>query len=249
MLKNERFEKILKSVNENHYVSLKDLMNILSSSESTVRADLVELERDGKLKRIHGGAESIESESDFIAEELSIKDKEMLEKDAKEKIAQEARKFALDGNFIYIDAGTTTNYLAKVLTLPKATFVTNSAIIGRTLVDNGNKVYMIGGTFKGLTDAFVGAFTIDNLEKFNFDIGFFGTNGVDHVEGLTTPDLEEAMVKRVAVKRSKKVFILADHTKFNVITATKFADIENVTVITDKCEDERYKKFKMVEAE
>lgn len=246
MLKNERLDTIIKTVNEKKFVTLKELMVLLDSSESTIRADLVDLESLGQIKRVHGGAESLISVKSF-SEELSTQEKELLQKEEKEKIAKYASKLVKDEMFIYIDAGTSCLFLAKLLCLPNAIFVTNSAIIGRTLVDNKNKVYMPGGVFKGLTDAYVGTITIDNLEKFNFDLGFFGTNGIDINEGLTTPDLEEAMVKKVAIKRCKKSYVLADHTKFNKLTAVKFASFDNATIITDKIIDSKYKDLNIVE--
>lgn len=61
MLKNERFIKIEELVNEKKFVSLQELINLLSSSESTIRADLVALEKEGKLIRVHGGAQALDA--------------------------------------------------------------------------------------------------------------------------------------------------------------------------------------------
>lgn len=90
-----------------NYVALEDLMQLLSSSESTVRRDLDELEREGKLHRVHGGAELFHS----LQEELSNQEKSVKNSQIKEIIAQKAAELVFDNDVIFIDAGTTTEFL------------------------------------------------------------------------------------------------------------------------------------------
>ena len=81
---------------------------------------------------------------------------------------------------------------------------------------------------------------MENLEKYNFTKGFFGTNGVDIKRGLTTPDLKEASVKKKAMNHCKEVYILADSSKFDQVLPVKYGDIENLVIITDRLLNKDY---------
>lgn len=75
---------------------------------------------------------------------------------------------------------------------------------------------------------------MDDLKKYNFSKGFFGTNGVSNKSGYTTPDVNEAMVKREAIKRCMESFILADESKLDEVSFITFANISDSTLITSK---------------
>lgn len=91
---------------EDNYVALEDLMQLLDSSESTVRRDLGELEQEGRLHRVHGGAELFHS----LQEELSNQEKSVKNSQIKQALAQKASRFVYDNDVIFIDAGTTTEF-------------------------------------------------------------------------------------------------------------------------------------------
>jgi DeoR family fructose operon transcriptional repressor len=115
-------------------------------------------------------------------------------------------------------------------------------IIARKLKTRGFTVYVTGGEFKLTTDAFIGLMTRETISRFTFDMGFFGCNGVDLEMGLTTPDYEEAIVKQTAMEHSRKVYVLADHSKFGIKTGVKFHDLLPNEIITDSINDQRFKK-------
>ena len=103
------------------------------------------------------------------------------------------------------------------------------------------KVY-IDASFSGL------GFSYSKQEKFRFDIGFFGTNGVDLKQGFTTPGVEEAAIKSKAMDQCKKRYVLADSSKFDVVTAVSFHPFEAATIITDAIIKEKYKDKGILEA-
>lgn len=245
MLKKERLSKILRLVDEQKFVSLHVLMEETDSSESTIRADLVKLSEEGKIIRLHGGAQSIHDKGSSI--ELSVEAKMNLETPAKKQIGEYASRLIKSNSFVYVDAGTTTYYLLDYITAQNVKFVTNSVIIARKLTNMGYTVYMIGGEFKATTDAFIGPMATESLTRFNFDIGFFGCNGIDKKEGITTPEFEEAMVKKAAMDRCKEVYVLADHSKFGQVTAVLFHDYKPSEIITDSI-PEAYKDEPIKEA-
>ncbi|MCR4562349.1 MAG: DeoR/GlpR family DNA-binding transcription regulator [Bacilli bacterium] len=231
MIKQERQKIIVDAVNEHKYVSLGDLITLTGASESSIRADLIELAGEEKLIRLRGGAEAINNES--LSYELNVETKMGIEVEAKKKIAAYAASLVKDDSVIYIDAGTSTYYLAEALSARRVKIVTNSISIARKLKARDYETFVIGGEFKLTTDAFIGTMTREIIAKFIFDMGFFGTNGIDIRQGCTTPDYEEAVVKRAAMAQCNKVYVLADHTKFDVRTTVSFHPFVPEEIITD----------------
>ena len=231
MLKQERRALILQAVNERKYVSLGDLISLTGASESSVRADLVELDAEGELIRLRGGAQANNDAS--ASYELSVEAKMGIEVEAKRRIAAYAASLIPDGSFVYLDAGSSTYYLAEAITAQRIKAVTNSLTIARKLKTKGYQVYVVGGEFKLTTDAFIGTMTCEILSRFTFDVGFFGTNGIDLEKGFTTPDYEEAVVKRSAMNQTRHPYVLADHSKFGVTTAISFRPFDGEIIVTD----------------
>ncbi len=246
MLKEARFSIILESLNERNYLSLHELMKITNSSESTIRADLVTLANEGKIIRIRGGAQAVNK--DLVSYELSLEEKQIIEVDAKKQIAEYAAQFVNEDSIIYLDAGTTTIYILDYIDKNKVTIITNSLTIAKKAKIRGFKVLVVGGDIKLKTDAFVGPVALDIINNFTFDVGFFGANGVTVNEGITTPELEEALVKKTAMARCNKIYILVDHTKIGVRTAITFYPFIGKEIITDKLINKNYKDLGIVEA-
>ena len=246
MLKEERLAEILDIINQKNYVNIKELQSLTNSSESTIRADLVELANEKKIIRLHGGAQALNKNS--ISYELSIQDKMEIQVDAKKNIAEYAAKLIENNSTIYIDAGTTTYYLADYITAKNVTIVTNSVIIARRFKVKGYQVYVIGGEYKLKTEAFIGTVAKEILAKFHFDSSFIGCNGVDLESGFTTPDIEEALIKGQAMNQSSNSYILADHSKFDVKTAVRFYGFEGTKIITDVITNKKYLEKGIIEA-
>jgi len=246
MLKNLRLEMILNLVNEKEYVSLHELMKKTNSSESTIRADLVNLEKEGKIIRLHGGAKSINDIS-LNSLELNMNEKSSLNVEEKNEIAKLAASLIKDNSLVYIDAGTTTSILCDYISSTGNTYITNSMTIAQKLARKKFKVYVTGGEIKLTTDAFVGTFPIETIKRFTFDIGFFGTNAVSLKQGYTTPDYEEAIIKKTALERSKKAYVLADASKIGLESRVKFASFEDATLITNKLVNKYYRNKNVLE--
>lgn len=93
----------------------------------------------------------------------------------------------------------------------------------------------------------VGEEALEQLDKYNFTKGFFGTNGIDLKRGFTTPDQKEAAVKKKAMEQCQKTYILSDASKFNVISTIKFADLKKAEIITDHLENKEFKRITNIE--
>ncbi|WP_257617282.1 DeoR/GlpR family DNA-binding transcription regulator [Streptococcus pseudoporcinus] len=210
------------------FVALEDLMRELNSSESTVRRDLDELEAEGKLHRVHGGAELFPS----LQEELSNSEKSIKNSQNKQKLAKKAAEFIHDNDVIFIDAGTTTEFLISQLFPKNVTVVTNSIHHAAKLVDRKIKTIIIGGFVKQTTDASIGNVALEQIQQMNFDKAFLGMNGLDNFY-LTTPDMEEAVIKRTILSNAKMSYVLADSSKIGQVSFVKVAPIEDACLITE----------------
>lgn len=224
---------------EDNYVALEDLMQLLDSSESTVRRDLGELEQEGRLHRVHGGAELFHS----LQEELSNQEKSVKNSQIKQALAQKASRFVYDNDVIFIDAGTTTEFLLPFLQGKNVTVVTNSIHQATRLVGLSIKTIIIGGYVKQTTDASIGSVALEQIRQMNFDKAFLGMNGVDEAY-LTTPDMEEAVIKKAVIANAKVSYILVDGTKIGQVSFVKVAAIDQVTIITEAASTGILKKIK-----
>lgn len=240
MLTQQRHKIILQELQRRNTITVLELVDMLETSESTIRRDLVELDQQGKLHRVHGGATLIHKESSSV--EDSIFDRQVLHQDEKTKIAMYASDLIEDNDFIYIDAGSTTEKLIDCIDSQKrVTYITNGLIQAQKLMAKGCRVQIIGGEVRTITGAVTGASAMETLHKCNFTKGFFGTNGADVQCGFTTPDMEEAMMKETALHQCHMAYVLCDDTKLNKVTPVKFADIKDAIIITTSCPYEEMK--------
>ena len=102
------------------------------------------------------------------------------------------------------------------------------------LAKAGVKVRLVGGELKSSTEAVVGSEAMQTLRKYHFTKGFFGTNGVTKKAGFTTPDANEAMVKKTAIEQCQKKYVLCDHSKFGEVSSVTFLAFTGADVITDR---------------
>lgn len=238
MLAQERFEKILELLRTEQSVTVAELTKRLNISESTIRRDLTTLHKQGLLIKVHGGATAVKS---ILSREEAVAQKSGKQLREKREIARYAAGCISAEDFVYIDAGTTTELMIDYLTEKGAVYVTNGISHARKLMNSGYRVFLLGGEVKAVTEAIIGEDALDNLEKYNFSIGFFGANGIDIERGFTTPDPKEAAVKKKALRHSNRAIVLADKSKFNQISSVKFADIQEAEIITEQLDDIRYR--------
>jgi DeoR family fructose operon transcriptional repressor len=216
-------------------VSVTDLVTMLEASESTIRRDLNTLDKKGLLKKIHGGAISIDESSSKYDYKVDVR--QSLNVDEKYEVAKYAATLIEDGDVIYIDAGTTTLILIDFIKAEDITVVTNGIVHAKKLLEKGFRTFILGGEIKASTEAIIGNNTVEELGKYNFSKGFFGANGVSNKSGYTTPDVNEAMVKAQAMKMCKQSFVLVDKSKLEKVSFATFGAIADSTLITMKIND------------
>lgn len=236
MLAEERFGRILNIIEEEGSAEVSELMEKLNASESTIRRDLNAMDAKGLLVKVHGGAMKKQSNYRTKDDEVELRKEQNVQQ--KMVIAKAAATLIKDEDVVYLDAGTTTDLMINRELNTKAMYVTNAVGHAKKLSDLGCTVYLLGGEFKGMTDAIVGEEAVCSLDKYNFTKGFFGTNGVTVKQGFTTPELKEALIKRKAMEHSKEAYLLADSSKFGEVSSVTFGRMEDGIVLTEKIPQE-----------
>lgn len=238
MLTEKRQEEIAALVNERGSITMQELVELFGSSESTIRRDITALDKAGRVTKVFGGA--IAKDMKVSHKELSVSQKEDLHIEEKKAIARYAASLIEPDDCVYLDAGTTTGSMIEYITEQRATYITNAVAHAKRLAYMGRKVILIGGELKGSTEAIVGTEAVNNVRKYHFSKGFFGTNGIHPQIGFTTPDINEALLKQEAVKNTQpgNRFILAEHQKFGEITSVTFAGFDGTVILTDELPEE-----------
>ena len=240
---NERWNKILDLLDKEGSLSLKDLMEHCDVSEATVRRDLTNLEAKNLLFRTHGGAIK-RSAARGSEESVEVKRADFLQE--KREVARYICENILQsGQTIYLDAGTSTYEMIEHLRGRKLTVVTNSTYHLPKLINNKIHTIILGGTIKHSTQAVIGSVAIEQLKKYSFDMCFIGCNGIDEDFGITTAEENESFIKATALKNSKKKYILADKSKFGHRKFQKFAELDDVIIVSYEIPEE-YRKYKNI---
>lgn len=234
MYAEERQQAIAAHVINKGRASVADLAKTYDVTTETVRRDLAALDRAGVVRRVHGGAVPARA---LHLVEPGVGEREETRADYKDAIAAAAAEFfPLSGASMLLDAGTTTARIASILpTDRELVVVTNSVPIAARLAGMSSvTLQLLGGRVRGLTQAAVGEQALRVLDSLRVDIAFVGTNGISVRHGLSTPDSEEAAVKRAMVQCANYVVVAADSTKVGREDLVSFASIEKVdTLITD----------------
>ncbi|MEH7254294.1 DeoR/GlpR family DNA-binding transcription regulator, partial [Neobacillus niacini] len=194
---------------------------------STIRRDLIQLEQENLLKRVHGGAARLQGK----LQEPSMIEKSSKNLQTKRQIAQFASSLVDEGDCIYLDAGSTI--FEMIAFLPEnIVVVTNGLTHVNELIEKNIKTFLIGGYAKPTTKALIGRGALNSLEQYRFDKCFMGVNGIHSQFGYTTPDPEEALIKQLALSLSREAYVAADESKFSEIAFAKIADLHQATIIT-----------------
>ncbi|WP_111467097.1 DeoR/GlpR family DNA-binding transcription regulator [Microbacterium suaedae] len=239
MYQAERQELIARAVRDAGRVSVRELAEQFDITTETVRRDLQALEEGGALRRVHGGAIAA-SRASLV--ERAVDERLTQRGDEKARIAARALA-AIPADFdgsVLIDAGTTTGALvqplAERLLGRRVEIVTNAVAHAMALAGrDGIGLTVLGGRVRTVTGAAVGIDTVRAIDERRPDIAFIGANGLSADFGLSTPDADEAAVKRAMVRSARRVVALIDASKFGDESLQRFADLSDIDVlVTDE---------------
>lgn len=214
-------------------LSVTGLADEFDVTTETVRRDLTMLERQGLIRRVHGGAVPANA---LHVVEAGVADRSRTRTGDKERIAKRALRYLPPaGSTILLDAGTTTAQLAAALPAGhRISVVTHAVPIAARLAGLPQvELHLLPGRVRPTTLAAVGPETVLALSRLRVDVAFVGVNGISTEHGLSTPDAEEASVKRSLVLAARSVVVLADGSKVGEEHTRRFAELGEIdTLVT-----------------
>ncbi len=240
MAYNDRSNKIVKYLKENHKATVEELAAYFYVSEATIRRDLTELNKLGQVKRTHGGAvftDDTDEISIFVRKTKNAKEKEQTAFIALKHLT------ALDFHTVFFDNSSTSLALAERMDLAHKTVVTNGLQIAMSVFkqDSVNPI-IPGGELLYNTSAVLGSLTTSMINSFNFDLSITSCSAID-AGGTYELSLESMQIKKTAFARSKKRVLLADSTKLSTNAAFKSAELKDYDLIITDASDEDLKKL------
>lgn len=227
----QRQQAILSTLATWGRVDVAAMADELSVTGETVRKDLIALERQGRLRRVHGGAvpmHELSFEPDVSARVGFAEEKR--------RIAKAALAHLPQAGTILIDAGSTTARFADLIPSDRRlTAFTNTLPTALALAGKANiTVHTLGGRVRNPTLAEVDSWAARTLSEINVDVAFLGANGISLDRGLTTPDPAEAAIKRLMIGCARRRILLSDHSKIGQVATHKYGELTDVDLlITD----------------
>lgn len=233
VLAEERQQEILRVMRARGGVSVSALIRHLNTSSATVRRDLGELEARNLIRRTRGGAVPV---SVGGTEDPGFPDRAVEQVAEKRAIAVEASRLVKPGLSIGLDAGTTVDSLAHILTgVSPLTVVTNSLAVAARMGDApGITVVMTGGALQWTTQSLIGPLAEATLAQLTVDLAFMTARGINPQSGAMNTNMNSAGVKKAMVTNARQIVVLADHTKFERTGLISVVPPERIdTLITD----------------
>lgn len=234
-----RADYILDTLLRTGEVSVDALCTALEVDSSTIRRDLEKLERQGRLRRIHGGAVAVDTLAyDAYPKDLSFQDNMQTRLEEKARIARAALALIQPGATVALSPGTTTTVLARAIRqsqIANLTVVTNALNIATELAGLRNLTLVLtGGTALPDFFALVGPLAEHSLNELYMDVAFVGIHGISAEHGLSGPHQLEALTHRATMRRARQAVVLADHSKIGRVAMYRIAPLTAMhTLITD----------------
>lgn len=227
-LANERDVYIINILEQNRIIKVTAAAANLKVTEKTIREDLKRLEDQGLLIRIHGGARLPDEENALLP--VDVRRKSHME--SKAKIAEKAVHYVEENDTIVLDSGSTLLQLAKILPDIPMTVITNDRFIIQEIAKKSNiHLYVPGGSLTTGSTSFLGEDAENRLRQFRTQKAFIGSTCVHPKHGLSLISHVEISLKKIMIQQAEKVFLLADHTKWNKTGLFPFASIKEIDVI------------------
>ena len=242
MLPAERKNEILARLTFEGKVIVSDLSRQYGVTEETIRRDLEKLEKEGFAKKIYGGA--IKNEN--VNTELPYMVRKQTNVDKKKYIASIIGSMIKDGDYILLDASTTTLFTVKNIShLQNITLITNSVEVLLEVPQNNNwRVFYTGGSFAPESLSVVGHQAEEIISSYNVNLAVMSCKGIDMERGITDTREGNAQIKKLFMKAADKVILAADSSKFDKVSFVHFADVQDMsTVVTDTRPNDEWMRY------
>jgi DeoR family transcriptional regulator, L-fucose operon activator len=231
MLPADRQQQILELLERDGSVRTVDLAHRLRVTDETIRRDLGRLDEEGRVTRTHGGA----VRRDEGRVERSYDERRVVNIEAKRIISRLAQKLLVAGETVYFDASSTAFELARVLEdFPLRVLTHSLGVADHFASQKGVELHLLGGRYDRASNSFLGAQTVQALQRFRIDKMVCSANGIEPGAGVSEINAEQAYLKEIAAQRANSFLFLADRTKLGVSSLYYFATSAQVDhLITD----------------
>ena len=228
-LQHDRKQEIYLLALRDGSVEVAELAERFGVTTETIRRDLSDLQANGRLRRVHGGAVPLER----VHHEPMVTARDRQQAAEKVRIAEAAVEDVPLSGTVIIDSGSTLERLAAVFPVDRDLHVvTNSLRSALTLARRGvERLTVLGGGVNTNTFAMVDAFTLDTVRELSVDVLFVSCDGLSFRRGLTTPYRVESMVKRAMIDAASRVVALADHSKLGNDQLFAYAGLDELDVL------------------
>ncbi len=227
-----RRREIVEVVRRQGFAAIDALAQQFQVTPQTIRRDINALCAAGALQRFHGGAGLASS-----VENLAYPTRQVLCLAEKQRIARLVAQHVPNHASLFINIGTTTEEAAKALLDHRAlSVVTNNLNVALILSHNPDfRVIVAGGLVRARDRGIIGEPTIDLIGQFKADIGIIGISGIDHDGALLDFDYREVRVAQAIMANSRRIFLVADHTKFGRSAMVRLGHINQIDALfTDR---------------
>ena len=222
---NNRQKKILEIISHTGRIKVSELSKTLFFSEMTIRRDLQVLEKEGLLKRVHGGA--VKNETDF---QYPIYYRMEINKEQKKSLASLAAKYLHDGQTIFLNSSSTLTYLLPHLQKYKdLQVITNSVHLLFYLAQMHISCTLTGGSYNEIEQSLTGRQAEEFLKWVNPDIAFLSCEALSADGYVTDSDPDLAEIDKIAVKRAKETIMLMDRSKVGMVCTYTVCHTDQLT--------------------
>lgn len=227
----ERRQRILQLLEARGGLRTAELHQAIGTSIATIRRDLNDLAEQKLLERTHGGALP---RTLGTTHEPPFSVKSALMREEKERIARGAARLVSPGSTVILDSGSTVLALARQIAGKRITVIALDLPTAQAAADGHTEVLQIGGRVRNGLYSLVGPWAEDTLRGLHGDLFFLGADAVDDDE-VTNSTVDEAAVKRLAIRAAREVILLADHSKFGRRALAQVCRLEELSaVVTDE---------------
>ena len=243
-MKRERIEEIAEILDKRGKMTLEQLEEVFPNvSQMTLRRDLFQLEEDGRIIRIRGGAMSVK-EVQKVSGEAYTK-KTTINTDAKIVIAQKAANLIDEGTSIFLDGGTTAMYLSKEMADIKCNIFTNGIAVAMELAQKKNiDITVVGGQLMKDNLSTSSPASKEYFNLTNFEIAIVSATAFTVEQGFSCNSIVESDLLKSVFKKARHVYMMLDSSKIGKINPYTFAHIEDIDVlITDDHFPKEYKEL------
>jgi DeoR family fructose operon transcriptional repressor len=228
----ERQQRILEILREEFSIRSSNLSELLGVSEMTIRRDFDLLEKQGLVERTHGGAVF---RQERVAGNVHYRSSIRKNPEEKQKIAQKAASMISPNDIIYIGEGTTASMVVRFVepAMPFSIFTNNIGVISEfEMVSIAAELVLLPGTYNPMTHALAGPLAIEMIQQVNATKVFLGADGISLSAGLSTPDLEIAVIERSMIQQTRgQVIVMANHPKFGLVAEMSIVPLKHIDIL------------------